>query len=186
MAMNNFIETGLQDRTNASSVEENIIPFNQDPLSPYVKKEFSLLNIRVKKGMIKFPSIPIPDETPEYAIDRMQKLFDRTIRVLSRNVPHDPCWIFTGATDQWGYARHNPEKITKAEEGYSSDSVLIHRYVYQYLYMPKGLPIFTSDGETLWEIDHVCGRGHRGCVNPRHLEIVDRPTNVALGNHDNL
>ena len=146
MAMNNFIETGLQDRTNASSVEENIIPFNQDPLSPYVKKEFSLLNIRVKKGMIKFPSIPIPDETPEYAIDRMQKLFDRTIRVLSRNVPHDPCWIFTGATDQWGYARHNPEKITKAEEGYSSDSVLIHRYVYQYLYMPKGLPISaTSD-----------------------------------------
>ena len=185
--MNNNITTGQTDRTNSIIAQEKVIAFNQDPLSPYVKKEFSLLNIPIVKGLIKFPSLLIPDDTPEYAIERLHKLFERTIRVLSVNVSHNPCWIFIGATDEDGYAKHNPKKITEVENGVmTSDSTMVHRYVYQYLYMPSGIPKFTSDGVTPWQIDHVCGRGRNGCINPTHLQLLDRPTNQSLGNHDDL
>ena len=184
--MNNNIATGQTDRTNSIIAQEKVIAFNQDPLSPYVKKEYSLLNIPIVNGLIKFPSLPIPDDTPEYAYERLHKLFERTIRVLSVNVPHNPCWVYTGSRDEDGYARHNPKKLTVPEEGYRSDSSLIHSYVYQYLFMPSGLPRFTSDGVTPWEIDHKCGRGRSGCINPTHLQLLDRPTNQALGNHDDL
>ena len=179
------IQTGQQDRTNANNSVENIIDFTQDPLSPYAKKEFSLLNVPIVKGLIKFPSIIIPDETPIEAVDRLDILFNRTILVLSRNIPHDPCWIYYRSTDLDGYARHNPSKLTEPEKGFRSDSHLVHRWVYQYLFMPKGIPEFLNDGETILEIDHSCGRGHRGCINPRHLELIDRPTNIANGNHNN-
>ena len=185
--MYNHLDTGQQDKTNASFNKEKVIAFNQDPLSPYVKKEYSLLNIPIVNGLIKFPSLPIPDDTPEYAYERLHKLFERTIRVLSVNVPHNPCWVYTGSRDEDGYARHNPKKITEVENGVmTSDSTMVHRYVYQYLYMPSGLPKFKSDGVTPWEIDRTCGRGSNGCINPTHLQLLDRPTNQSLGNHDYL
>ena len=133
------IQTGQKDRTNANNSVENIIDFTQDPLSPYAKKEFSLLNVPIVKGLIKFPSIIIPDETPIEAVDRLDILFNRTILVLSRNIPHDPCWIYYWSTDVDGYARHNPSKLTEPEKGFRSDSHLVHRWVYQYLFMPKGI-----------------------------------------------
>ena len=184
--MDNHLDTGHQDRTNASFDKENIIAFHQDPLSPYAKEEYSLLNVPIVKGLIKFPSLPIPDATPKYAYERLHKLFARTVRVLSKNIPHIPCWIYTGSCDPDGYARHNPKKLTEVEEGYSSDSALVHRYVYQYLYMPSGIPTYCGDGKTLWNVHHKCGRGYKGCIHPQHLQLLDRPTNIDFGNMDNL
>ena len=38
LIMYNHLDTGQQDKTNASFNKEKVIAFNQDPLSPYVKK----------------------------------------------------------------------------------------------------------------------------------------------------
>lgn len=82
------------------------------------------------------------------------------------------CWPWTGSVDGGGYGmifiNGTKTRLHRA-----------HRFAYEYFIgpIPGGL-----------EIDHTChtkecptptkGDPHRRCVNPRHLEAVDRPTNI--------
>lgn len=84
----------------------------------------------------------------------------------------DACWLWTGTIEESGYGdifvNGGKPRLQKA-----------HRFAYERLVgpIPDGL-----------EIDHTChtkecptpgdGDLHRRCVNPQHLEAVDRPTNV--------
>ena len=72
------------------------------------------------------------------------------------------CWRWTGAhTRSYGTIGLKPYHRT----------VYAHRFAYEYFVgpIPDGL-----------EVDHVVTRGcrFRDCVNPAHLEVVDRRTNV--------
>lgn len=70
------------------------------------------------------------------------------------------CWIFIGAVDNHGYGKIR----------YGGRTLGAHRVVYILLKgeIPKGL-----------DLDHLCRV--RCCVNPAHLQPVDRQTNVMRG-----
>jgi hypothetical protein len=36
------------------------------------------------------------------------------------------------------------------------------------------------------EVDHTCGNGHLGCINPLHLNLTTKKLNRDLGNRRNL
>lgn len=67
------------------------------------------------------------------------------------------CWLWTGASGQWGYGRFN-----KGSRTYTAS----HRYAYEVLIGP------IPDGLTL---DHLCR--NPPCVNPDHLEPVTQREN---------
>lgn len=84
----------------------------------------------------------------------------------------DACWTWGGDVHKSGYGsiyvHGGRPQLQKA-----------HRFAYERLVGP------IPDG---MEVDHTChtkecptpgmGDPHRSCVNPRHLEVVDRPTNI--------
>lgn len=90
---------------------------------------------------------------------------------VARGAEHE-CWVWEGATTQAGYGSFTvrPGKSARA-----------HRFAYELQHGP--IPIGL-------EIDHLCR--NRGCVNPRHMEVVTRsenirrslPFNVTLGEHN--
>lgn len=91
----------------------------------------------------------------------------RTIRTkieISEDNFHDgePCWLWTGAVDRYGYASAKMK----------GKVIIVHRYVYDRL-------IGGLDDELT--IDHLC-KGHRNCVNPAHFEQVSRTENSIRAN----
>src|SRR5262245_22873769 len=84
------------------------------------------------------------------------------MRRLAINVTVLPsgCWQWTGSLRRDGYAR------LCGDEG--SRAIYAHRLSYERFIGPV-----PEDRE----LDHLCR--NRGCVNPEHLEVVDRATNMA-------
>lgn len=74
------------------------------------------------------------------------------------------CWQWVGAVDSGGYGRFNAGG--RRVGPYDS----AHRWSWKFFNgpIPAGL-----------EVDHLCF--NRSCVNPDHLDIVDRRTNVHRG-----
>jgi hypothetical protein len=85
-------------------------------------------------------------------------LFDR---VFSRVDASGDCWLWTGQIHPHGYGRFSVK---------AGLSVNAHAIVYGLLVGPpaKGL-----------DLDHLCR--NRACVNPDHLEPVERRTNLLRG-----
>jgi HNH endonuclease len=99
-------------------------------------------------------------------------LIIRFLGYTDRSGGPDACWLWTSNIHPGGYGamfvNGGKPRLQKP-----------HRWAYEYFVgpIPDGL-----------EIDHTChtkdcptpGNGdlHRRCVNPRHLEAVDRPTNI--------
>lgn len=74
--------------------------------------------------------------------------------------PNSGCWIWTGATNQYGYGRFLINRR----------ATLAHRFSYAAF---KG-PLLEG-----FELDHLCRV--RCCVNPDHLEQVTHDVNVRRG-----
>ena len=119
----------------------------------------TILNQQVY-GM-KFYPIPVRHDIPKDLLSHIQKLYDRTVPVLSRIFPSDPCLMFYGSLDEDGYAKAKPHPKYKG-------STRVHRYVWQSCY---GDPIDT--------IDHACGL--KSCINLRHLRELDLDHNRKFG-----
>lgn len=71
------------------------------------------------------------------------------------------CWVWTGATDRYGYASSKIKGRT----------VITHRYVFERAHQPLGD----------LTVDHLCDR-HRLCLNPAHMEAVTRAENSVRAN----
>ena len=80
-------------------------------------------------------------------------------RIIEKIDASGDCWEWTGA-QCYGYGR----------VGYGKKTWLAHRLIWELLVgpIPKGMTI-----------DHLC-RNH-ACVNPDHMEIVDRQENTLRG-----
>lgn len=76
-----------------------------------------------------------------------------------------PCWVWTGATNENGYAILNID----------GRRMYAHRVTYMALVGP--IP-------NTWEIDHLCRV--RPCINPAHLEAVESYVNSMRGEHPNF
>jgi hypothetical protein len=109
----------------------------------------------------QFSPIPVRHDIPKDLLAHIQKLYDRTVPVLSRIFPTDPCLSWYGATDDDGYAKAKPHPTYKG-------STRVHRYIWQSCY---GDPIDT--------IDHACGL--KSCINLRHLRELDLDHNRKFG-----
>jgi hypothetical protein len=74
----------------------------------------------------------------------------------------DECWLWLGSKNEKGYGHIRADM--------NGPVMQVHRVAYETWVgeIPEGL-----------EIDHLCGT--RNCVNPSHLEVVDRRTNVNRG-----
>lgn len=92
----------------------------------------------------------------------------------------DECWPWKAGTFGSGYGHFSYERF-----GGGSTA---HRFAYELLVgpIPDGLEL-DHLCHTQAVVEGACGGGdecpHRRCVNPAHLEPVDRHTNVARGNH---
>lgn len=100
--------------------------------------------------------LPLPD------ITQLQKAVDRWMPRL--DIRENGCWEWTGSLNNGRYGRM----------GIGKRLYYAHRVFYAALVgeIPAGL-----------ELDHLCSNG--ACVNPAHLEPVDRRTNSRRGWDDN-
>jgi hypothetical protein len=74
-------------------------------------------------------------------------------RFLSKVIVTDDCWQWTGARTSSGYGNM---KVNGRNVG-------AHRVAYE---------LFVGPIPVEHELDHLCGNGPSGCVNPLHLEPV--------------
>lgn len=91
---------------------------------------------------------------------------ERLLAKVSKD-PNTGCWNWTGALQANGYASMRVQR-GEARAGWRTTSG--HRLAFE-LYrgpIPEGM-----------ELDHLCR--NRRCVNPDHLEVVDRATNTLRG-----
>lgn len=95
---------------------------------------------------------------PERKIIRMQWNNTAIERFNQKYLLDGECWKWIGA--------HSRSYPTMSVKPYKR-TIYAHRFAYEYFVgpIPEGL-----------EIDHLCGV--RDCVNPSHLEAVDRRTNI--------
>ena len=122
---------------------------------------------------LQFLPIPVRYDIPKDLLAHIQKLYDRTVSVLSRIFPTDPCLSWYGATDDDGYSR------SKCHPKYHG-SELVHRYVWECCYgTPQEYLNKTTNELKLAEIDHACGL--RSCINLRHLRLLDKESNKRFG-----
>lgn len=84
-------------------------------------------------------------------------------RLWSRVDKSGDCWLWTGGWVNDGYGRINLG-------GRGGRAVSVHRLAYELLVGP------IPSGK---ELDHLCR--NRACVNPAHLEPVDRRLNILRG-----
>ena len=126
----------------------------------------------IKKSYGSF-ALPLPDDCPDVAYRHIQKHLDKTVPLLSKERPDMPCLIHTNKLRPDGYAHHTPPINAKG-------SVILSRYIFQYLNYPEGIPLHDSKGETL-EVDHDCGNGKFGCIHPLHLNLLTKSLNQSLG-----
>ena len=117
--------------------------------------------------------LTVPDNCPDVAYKHIQKHLNKTVPVLSKQHPEMPCLIHTLKHRPDGYAHHTPPKTAQG-------SVILSRYIYQYLNHPEGIPTHSAIGEAL-EVDHTCGNGDIGCIAPLHLNLTTKKLNQQLG-----
>lgn len=88
------------------------------------------------------------------------KTVDARIRFVAKVNKTETCWAWKGAVDRNGYGQFR----------FNGKTAAAHRAAYELHIgpIPDGL-----------ELDHLC-RNH-GCVNPKHLEAVDKRTNILRG-----
>lgn len=72
----------------------------------------------------------------------------------------DGCWLWCASTARGGYGQFNDGRTM----------VRAHRFAYEQLVGPIGEGL---------DLDHLCRE--RACVNPKHLEPVDRAENLRRG-----
>lgn len=84
---------------------------------------------------------------------------ERVWSKVDRSGGPDACWPWTASLDRWGYGQVR----------WRGTILRAHRVTWE---LEHGAP---PDGE----LDHTCRR--RPCVNPSHLEDVDRRTNQLRG-----
>lgn len=77
------------------------------------------------------------------------------------------CWLWTGRIITYGY----PIIFKPRTIDHKKSSILVHRWIYQQYkgQIPKG-----------FDVHHVCN--NKVCVNPNHLEALDRNTHLKKGN----
>jgi len=88
----------------------------------------------------------------------------RAVKRTRRGGPGNHCWLFTGSLSN-GYG-----KMAIVDDDGERRTMLVHRLVYEAHVgpIPEGL-----------DLDHLCRE--RACCNPKHLEPVDRRTNLLRG-----
>lgn len=87
-------------------------------------------------------------------------------RLLEKTLKTGACWLWQGAKDAAGYGYISRDGARRpGSKGASGERV--HRVSYR---------LFKGEIATGLEIDHLCKV--RNCLNPDHLEAVDRRTNI--------
>lgn len=81
-------------------------------------------------------------------------------RIVNKAVPDGECWRWTATLDRHGYGT---TWLEGRKQGAHRASFILHRGP-----IPEGL-----------DLDHLCR--NRSCINPWHLEPVDRATNCRRG-----
>ncbi len=91
-------------------------------------------------------------------------IFDRFWAKVEKSPVPDGCWVWMGRVNNQGYG-------SIRIMGRLGSPILVHRFTYELLValIPEGA-----------EIDHLCR--NRRCVNPAHLEVVNRSENCKRGN----
>jgi hypothetical protein len=84
-----------------------------------------------------------------------------SVRWWSKVIPTEGCWHWIGYLSSRGYGR----------AWFERKQVAAHRAALKLL---RGVDVPSG-----MEVDHLCR--NRSCVNPDHLEVVDRRTNILRG-----
>ena len=84
----------------------------------------------------------------------------------SRVLKTETCWLWRGSLDWKGYGRF---VVNRFKKKYSSPA---HRISY---YLVNGFEVPAT-----MSVDHLCMV--KGCVNPKHLDVVTNKENVLRGN----
>lgn len=93
--------------------------------------------------------------------EELTRIFSRIQAHPARSFRDIPCWEIASPSDDYSRIRYRGER----HRG--------HRLLYAWLVAP------IPRGYAYGELDHLCRNTH--CVNPVHLEFVDRRTNVLRG-----
>lgn len=73
-----------------------------------------------------------------------------------------PCWVWQGALSN-GYGNFTLSRPRR--------NITAHKWYWEHINGPKPMGM---------DLDHLCR--NRSCVNPEHLELVTRSTNILRGN----
>lgn len=107
------------------------------------------------------PAAPRKARVKVSAVERFWSKVDKTGPIPEQRPDLGPCWLWTAALFDSGYATFQPQH---------GHAVRAHRWIYQETVgsIPDGLVL-----------DHLCRVRH--CVNPSHLEPVTVGENVRRG-----
>jgi hypothetical protein len=113
-----------------------------------------------------FPPFSVREDITKRQLAYLHGLLKNAIPVMEPvYFPTQPCFQWVKALDKDGYARHRPPR-------YMPGSTLVHRFMFQH--------VTGGDLEGI-TVDHACG--NRACINMAHLRLLDRSTNLKLGDH---
>tara|TARA_R100000995_G_C3482700_1_gene125038 strand:+ start:2146 stop:2712 length:567 start_codon:yes stop_codon:yes gene_type:complete len=143
-----------------------------------ISDEKSVLYTSVNLNNLDMSDIVVHPDCPPEVLKYIQYRVEYTVPVMNWIYPNDPCWKHLGKTPD-GYAKHNPKRFKYLPEEARNCSTQLSRFIYRWVYQPEGI-------SRRYDVDHKCGRGTNGCINPRHLQLLTPEINKALGNRDYL
>ena len=108
----------------------------------------------------------IPDHLPIRLQTFIMDKFNKTMAGRTYLFQDDPCMIYLGAVDEYGYARIRVPKCATVVK----PSEILSRFMYQHLVEEIGPEL---------EVHHRCGKPR--CINPRHLTAIPHDLNVSIG-----
>ena len=136
----------------------------------------SILYTNVNLNLLNNKVVEVHPDCPPTVVEYIQHRVEWSMPVLNWLFPYDPCWKYLGKSND-GYAKHNPRRFKNLPEEAMTCSTVLSRFIYRWLYSPQGI-------SRSYDVDHKCGRGDKGCINPRHLQLLTPELNKALGNRD--